>query len=140
MKKKLHFILSLLLVALIAVSAFAGCTDRKDPDRSGENSAPADSTPVGVTFKFQMVDKDENLTEWDITTTETNLAEALLAEELIEGSDGAYGLFVTVVNGVALDEDNAYWELLVDGESSMVGVSSVTIDPAKVYAFKYSTF
>jgi hypothetical protein len=87
-----------------------------------------------------MIDKDEDVTEWEITSDETYLSEALLAEELIEGAVGDFGLFVTSVNGVTIEESNAYWELFVDGESSMLGVSSVEIAEGVTYAFVYSTF
>jgi hypothetical protein len=133
MKKNYRAVLSLFLVVVIAVSTFTGCTDDKNPALNGD-------LPADVTFKFQQVDKDEKLTEWDITTTETNLAEALLAEKLIEGVVGQYGLFVTAVNGVTITEDNAYWELFINGESAMVGVSSVEIVAGATYTFKYSTF
>jgi hypothetical protein len=124
MKKTITLLLIAILVSVV------GCTDGSNPSSQGGE----------ITFKFQMVDKDEQLKEWDITTEEANLAEALLAEELIEGTVGDFGLFVTAVNGITLEESNAYWELFIDGESAMVGVSSVKVEEGVVYAFKYSTF
>jgi hypothetical protein len=103
----------------------------------------ADSTPIHgeeITFRFEVTDKEELTTGWDITTTETMLDAALLGEGLVEGTLGEYGLFVSTVNGVTIEEDNAYWELQIDGEMSMLGVSSVEIDSSRTYAFVYSTF
>ena len=118
-------ILALILVVVLLV----GCGDKQEVITNGQ-----------VQFFFEMVDKDDEVTDWNLTTTETILSAALLNEGLIEGEEGEYGLFVKTVNGVALEEDNAYWELFVDGESSLVGVSSVEVQEGITYAFIYSTF
>lgn len=166
--KTLRFIPALLLVAAIAAAAFTGCSedsnggggesttaaaaqqgDSTTSDDSGNGEPPATQNGEGepqdigegeTVFLFEFTDKAGDTLSWNVHTDDTNLAEALLAVDLIEGTEGDFGLFVTVVNGVEIEEDNAYWELRVDGEMSMVGISSIDIDEDEVYSFVYATF
>lgn len=57
------------------------------------------------------------------------VGDALLDAGMITGSTSEYGLFIESVNGVAADfeKDKTYWALYVDGEYSMVGISSVKV-------------
>jgi len=132
--KRLILLILLVIIAITAIIALTGCTKDKN------TNLQSDTQPTELTFKFEVTYKDGSTDEFDITTAETNLAEALLSEGLVEGDVGQYGLFVTAVNGAAIEDTNAYWELLVDGESSMAGASSVEIEPGITYAFKYATF
>jgi len=118
-----------ILALILVVVLFVGCGDKQETVTGGQ-----------VTFRFEMTDKDGEVTDWSVTTTQTILSDALIEEGLIEGEEGEYGLFVKSVNGVVIEEDNAYWELFVDGESSMIGVSSVEVEQGMTYAFIYSTF
>jgi hypothetical protein len=157
--KKFRNILSLLLVVLIAVSTLTGCNDndtnaqttqpQATTAQEGDTTTPNDTssdTESGTTgevisFTFEMTDKDGETKDWNLTTAETMLDKALIEAELIEGEEGEWGWFVTVVDGVAIEDGaDAYWELQVDGEYSMLGVSSVEIVEGATYAFVYTTF
>ena len=133
MMKNVKLISSLfLMIAVIAVAAFTGCDDNQTTDEP-------------ITFKFEMVDKDENITSWDITATQTNhdgkqvstpsVGEVLREEGIIEEK----GL-INTVNGITLDweTDKAYWEFQVDGVYSMTGVDDTSVKEGVVYAFVYT--
>ncbi len=78
------------------------------------------------TFTLEVILADGSSTEHKLSTDAEFLGEALLAEGLIDGSTSEYGLFVTTVNGVTANSDNQeWWCLTIDGESSMYGVDQV---------------
>ena len=64
--------------------------------------------------------------------------EALLAEGLIEGENGAYGLYVKKVNGIVADYDidKTYWAFYINGEYAMSGVDTTEIVEGATYSFK----
>ena len=129
-RHSIHSMLSVLLcVVLIAALALfaAGCgTDSETPD------------PSAKTFTFVVVDADGNETTQEITTTASTVGEALLAEGLIAGEEGEYGLYVKTVCGTTLDyeKDGKYWAFYIDGEYGLTGVDVTDITPGAVYTFK----
>jgi len=91
-----------------------------------------------VQFAFTVIDKDGNETAFEIHTDKEIVGEALLELELITGEDGAYGLYVKTVNGIAADYDvdQTYWAFYVDGEYATSGVDTTLIEEGKTYTFK----
>ena len=61
-----------------------------------------------------------------IHTDKTNLGDALLEHNLIEGEQSEFGLYVKKVNGMLADYDvdKTYWGFYKGGEMMMVGVSA----------------
>lgn len=88
-------------------------------------------------FIFNVVDAEGVETVFQISTTEDMVGAALMAEGLIEGTDGEWGLMVDTVNGVQLDWDTTgmYWAFYVDGEYSNTGVDVTEIVEGQTYAF-----
>ena len=80
-------------------------------------------------FTLTVTQKDGSSEEFEIRTDKDNVGDALLDAGMITGSTSEYGLFIESVNGVAADfeKDKTYWALYVDGEYSMVGISSVKV-------------
>ena len=72
-----------------------------------------------------------------LSLDKVKLDEALLETGLVEGDNSEYGLYVKKVNGIVADWniDGSWWELFVNGESSMVGVSSVDVEAGAQYGF-----
>jgi len=106
-----------------------------------EGSENADVTVLGegnTVFTFVVTDKDGNETNFEIHTDAKTVGEALLALGLIEGEEGAYGLYVKVVNGITADYDvdGTYWAFYVDGEYATSGVDMTDIVEGSVYSFK----
>lgn len=130
LKKLLSVILCVVLVAAMALFA-TGCTENGKPEETNEPAA-------GVTFTFVAVDLEGVETTYEITTTAATVGEALLAEELIAGEEGQYGLYVKEVAGIPLDwdTDGKYWAFYIDGEMALTGVDSTDVVEGAVYTFK----
>lgn len=132
--KKLFRVVPLLLLALILLAA---CSPTP---ASWENAKYTKDATVGngataVTLK---VTADEKTVTITLHTDKTDLAEALLAEELCAGEEGAFGLYIKYVNGIRADyelDGGYYWNLTVNGEPSMVGASGTPIIGGTVYEF-----
>lgn len=125
------FILSVLSLVLIVAMAltFSACGN----DSNTSNS----ETKVEKTFVFKVVDLDGNEKSFDITTTATTVGEALVAEKLISGTEGDYGLMVDTVNGIRYEyaADGAYWAFYIDGEMAMSGVDTTDVVDGATYSF-----
>lgn len=118
-------ILSLVLAALMLLS-FLACSQ----------AAPAaSSAPEAATKKIKFtVVVDDKSEVFDLVTTEETLGAALLANGLIEGTEGDYGLFVTTVNGrTADDAKQEWWCFTKGGEMMMTGVDSTNIADGDAY-------
>lgn len=91
-----------------------------------------------VKFTFVVVDADGNETDFEIHTDKETVGEALLEQNLIEGEDSDYGLYVKTVNGITADydTDGTYWAFYVNGEYATAGVDSTQVNEGDTYAFK----
>lgn len=86
-----------------------------------------------VTLKVTADSVTVNIT---LLTDEATLADALLAANLCQGETSQYGLMISHVNGIRADYDldgGYWWNLIVNGEASMVGASGVTVTAGDVY-------
>ena len=147
-KNSMSIVLALVLTAAIALTMTA-CDGGQQPTVT--TTAPTvttttvatkpTATKLGVgqaTFTFQVVDKDGNQTDFVIDTDEATVGEALLNLGLIEGEDGAYGLYVKKVNGITADYnvDGTYWAFYVNGEYATGGVDTTAVADGATYQFK----
>lgn len=158
MKNLLSLILSTMLIVAMAFSMTAcGGNDTEKPntenqsggtvqdsqggDVHGGTENQTDTTVLGegtTVFDFVVVDKDGKETKFEIHTDKTTVGEALLELELIEGEEGAYGLYVKKVNGITADYDvdQTYWAFYINGEMAMTGVDATEVEAGAVYSFK----
>lgn len=122
-------ILALVLIVAMALS-FSACGNNDGNTNTGD-------AKVEKTFVFKVVDLDGNEKSFDITTDAKTVGEALVAEKLISGEQGDYGLMVDTVNGIKYEynADGAYWAFYVNGEYAMSGVDTTEIDETAVYSF-----
>lgn len=123
-------LMSLILVVLIAamVLSLAACGSKDEgPANAGTKS-----------FVFEVVDPEGKSETFDIKTDAATVGEALMAEGLVEGEEGPYGLYVKTVNGLTLDyeTDGMYWAFYVNGEYGMSGCELTEIEDGASYAFK----
>ena len=148
LKKALSFILCIVLIAAIALFTI-GCNGNKDLGEGNiDNSSSSQSTVTGkivkgegaTIFDFTAVDKDGKKTEFEIHTDKETVGEALLELGLIEGENGAYGLYVKTVNGQTLDydTDKMYWAFYENGNYAMSGVDTTKIVVGTKYEFRAS--
>ena len=144
LKKALLLLLSVVLIAAIAL--FVGCGNTNTPD---ETEAPASSTSEPVNeatvvgegktqLAFTVTDLDGKETAFTVKTDKKTVGEALLDAKLIAGDNGEYGLYVKTVNGITLDydKDGAYWAFYINGEYATSGVDTTEIDTSAKYSFK----
>lgn len=75
-----------------------------------------------------------------VNTDKENLADALLEHKLVEGEDGAYGLYIKKVNGMLADYDvnQTYWSFQINGEAQMSGVSDAKIQGGESFELVYA--
>lgn len=143
--KTLTRVLSLLLCLLSLSLCFSLVACKLIEPAPADTAAPAgteaDTAPEtnadgmlirgtgAVSFYLTVTDIDETAKTYEIRTNETKLDKALTALGLVSGEESAYGLYIKVVDGITADYDvdQTYWSLLVNGEMSMVGASSVDV-------------
>jgi len=141
----LSLVLCLVLIAAMALITTA-CDNlfKKEesttPQSQESTTAPqATETPAAKkSFTFIVVDGDGKETSFDITSSKKTVGEALLDEGLIEGEDGAYGLYVKKVNGILAEYETTgtYWAFYVNGEYGLTGVDTTDIVDGETYSFK----
>lgn len=126
-------VLCMVLIVAMALSMTA-CTNNSASDDANAGQEQV----VSKSFTFEVVDKDGNIETFDITTDKSTVGEALLAEGLIVGEDGQYGLYVTEVNGIVADYnvDQTYWAFYVDGAYASSGVDTTDVVDGSTYSFK----
>lgn len=117
------------LAALLMLSVImTACGAKDDADIGGQEKS----------FDFTVIYQDGEEESFDIVTDKRTVGEALLEEGLIDGEEGAYGLYVKTVNGVTLDynTDGKYWAFYVDGEYAAAGVDATEIEEGCEYSFR----
>lgn len=155
-KKFLSLILSMMLIVAMAFH-MTGCGNNEAEVQNSQiqtdditntastvqtdEDALADGTVLGegnMVFTFTVTDAEGNETAFEIHTDKTTVGEALLDLGLIAGEEGAYGLYVKMVNGITADYDvdGSYWAFYINDEMAMTGVDSTEIEEGTVYAFK----
>ena len=131
-RTKFTALATLTLVLLLSLTACFGSTYDVWKDAIHTEDATLGEGSTTVTVEVAAADKTVVIT---LKTDETMLGAALLAEELITGEDGPYGLYVKTVNGILADydTDHTYWALYIDGDYAMSGVDTTPIEAGKTY-------
>ena len=135
LKKMLSLFLCLVLIAAMALMATACDLFQKEESTTPqETEQPAQKK----NFTFIVVDKEGKETTFQISTDKATVGEALLEENLIEGEDSTYGLYVKKVNGILADYnvDGTYWAFYINGEYAMSGVDATNVEEGATYSFK----
>ena len=91
-------------------------------------------------FDFTVVDKDGNVSKFEIHTDKDTVGAALLELELIAGEDSQYGLYVKTVNGITADYnvDGTYWAFYINDQYALSGVETTSIKAGETYSFRVS--
>ncbi len=122
-------VLLMILAAVICLS-FVSCNKAEKKDL-WESAVYTENTTLGEGDKtFELtVTADEKKVIFTINTDKDNLEEALVENKLIEGENGAYGLYIKKVNGITADydEDKTFWSLKQDGEPLMTSARGTKI-------------
>lgn len=145
MKRSISVLISIILASVMLLSFTACKQNTNTPTDASETTAAAvevtyaEALGEGKTkFTFTVTDLEGKQTSFIINTDKKTVGEALIENGLIEGEEGAYGLYVKTVNGVTVDydKDGKYWAFYVDGEMSATGVDMTDITENAHYEFK----
>ena len=135
---------STLLVFVILSVAFSlvSCLVPIDVDTVWADAIYTEDTAFGtgaVTVEVEVRVEDKSVT-FTISTDGATLGDALLEHGLIEGENGAYGLYVKRVNGILADYDvdASYWSFYKGGEYLMTGVDGEYITDGAHYEIVYT--
>ena len=138
MKKTLICSISIVMVLLLCL---VSC-NTVDKEGLWEEATYRRDTTVGkgdTTVELKVTAGDDSIVI-TVKTDEKMLGDALLESGIVEGDKEIYGLYVKKVNGIRADYnlDKAYWQLIVNGKSSLVGVDFVEITEGDTYEFVYT--
>ncbi|MBD5098887.1 MAG: DUF4430 domain-containing protein [Clostridiales bacterium] len=88
----------------------------------------------------EVIHKDESTKTFTYDTDEEYLAEVLVAEGLISGDEGEFGLYVKTVDGETADYDvdQSWWALSINGEFAQTGVSATPVYDGDAYTWTYT--
>lgn len=93
------------------------------------------------TVVVEVVHGDGNSREFTCQTDEAYLGALLLAEKLAEGEQGAYGLFITTVDGeTAQDSLRQWWCITKGGERVDTGADTTPIGDGDHFELTMSTY
>ena len=124
-----------LIIAIVAVVAVIGLM-------LGVYFATRPETQQGSkSITVVVVHEDGTEKTFEYRTDAEYLAEVLLAEELVTGSESEYGLTIESVDGVTADwNDNVYWAIYIGDEAATTGASSIPVTDGGVYKLVYEAF
>lgn len=123
-------IIIVVAVVLVLAAAFAVVyTQFKPKTAQGEKQ---------ITVKVVL--EDESVQTYPISTDAEYLGQALKEQNLVEGEEGSFGLFVTTVAGVKADDSKQQWWCLTKGgESVTTGVDQTPIANGETYELTLTT-
>lgn len=128
----------LTFLALVVLLSFASC--KTVPEGLWQDATYTEDTALGEgekTFTLKVTAQEYTAT-LTISSDMDTLGNALADLDLIDGSIGDYGLYITEVNGMTLvyETHGMYWALYENGEYAMSGVDGINIKDGGEYEFK----
>ncbi len=124
-KKNNKGIIALVIVLVLAVAALVVWQVTKSAPQQGGKE---------ITVNIDHLNGDD--TSYNIVTDAEYLRGALEQENLIEGTESEYGLYVLTVDGETADESKQeWWGYSVNGAFAELGVDSQPITDGDVYDF-----
>ena len=144
MKKNLSLVSVMLVISMLLIScSFIGAQGNNDNSQAENqngiwtNALYQNDTEIGEGAKTVQVEvkAGEKSVTFTVHTDKETLGDALLEHNLITGEEGAYGLYVKLVNGIEADydKDGTYWAFYKNGEMMMVGVDGAVIADGEHY-------
>lgn len=92
------------------------------------------------TITVEVVHGDDSTKTFTYETAAEYLGELLLAEGLIQGEQGPYGLYIIQVDGerAVYETDGAYWALYQGGDYASTGVDQTPMADGDVFSLVYT--
>ena len=145
-KNKIKTAIMVFLICISTVVLLESCKHSKEADLQGtiaqQNAVYTQDKTFGNGEKTVMVTviTDDNSVKFTLNTDKNTLGDALKEYELIEGDNGAYGLYVKKVNGIRADydSDKAYLAFFKDGSPLEAGVDSTQINSGDSFEIRYT--
>ncbi len=143
-RRLLTLVVATVLLAAMVLGAASCGTEQGGEETTATGSdavvlTPENTVGEGQTyFVFEVTHPDGSTKGFTVRTDAKTVGEALLANGLIAGEDGPYGLYVKTVDGETLDYDThkKYWAFYENGTMAAKGVDSTEITEGAVYAFR----
>ena len=128
MKNKKLIVAVIALVAVIAVMAGVFAATRPDPIVGGKN----------VTVTVVHGDGSEKVFKY--ATDAEYLGDVIVAEGLVNGEEGPYGLYFDTVDGeqAVWETNQAYWSILIGEEYATVGADGIVLTDGGEYSLVYT--
>ena len=128
MKNKKMIIAIGALVLVIAIMAGVFFATRPEAQSGGKE--------ITVT----VVHADGSSKDFVYKTDAEYLGEVIVAEGLVEGEDGPYGLMINAVDGEAAswEVNQSYWSILIGEEYATLGADSIAIEDGGDYSLVYT--
>lgn len=131
-----------IFLALIMMFSLVSCGKTKVNDALWQNALYTQDTEFGKGNKTVQVEvkTDEYSVTFTVKTDKALLGDALLENNLVDGENGPYGLYIKSVNGIVADYDidQSYWAFYKDGEMMMTGVDGAEIADGEHYELVYT--
>lgn len=131
--KKIIAILAVVLAVVIAamglVYHFYGPQTKLDaPETTTAVQGETQEQKQGTTLTIEVILADGTKKAHEISTNANNLGDALTENELVEGTKGEFGLFITTVDGVKADDaKQQWWCITKGGEMVQTGADTTPI-------------
>lgn len=125
--KKL-IIAAVVVVVLIAVMAVVYVSTRPETSKGAKS------------FTVEVVHSDGTSKTFTYNTDAEYLGEVLLAEGLIAGDAGEFGLYINTVDGedAIYAEDGSYWALYEGEEYAMQGIDKTPVTDGGAFSLVYT--
>lgn len=128
MKKSLKIVIALAVLAALIVGALFLYKAYYPEGTQGDKQ-----------LVVEVIHADGSTKDFTIDTDSENLRGALEQEDLIEGDNSSYGLYVTTVDGERTDESKReWWCFTKDGEMLMTGVDDTMIQDGEHYEITFT--
>lgn len=129
-----------LVTGIVFVSTACDSNTLNNDDESSTEYIAEMLSEIGTgekSFVLNVVYLDGTSDNVIIHTDKTTVGEALSQLNIIDGEQGAYGLYVKSVNGVTADynTDGTYWAFYVNGNYSSKGCELTDIQENTKYSF-----
>ena len=139
MKKITALLLALMLTFTLILLPSCGDDETIDSTAADpwDSATYKENTTLGTgakAFTLQVCAYDKTVS-FTVKTDKETVGAALLALNLVEGEDGAYGLYVKKVNGILADYDvdQTYWAFYINGGYAMSGVDTTNVENGAIY-------
>ena len=141
MRKTLKTI-AVIAAAILALMVFASCAKPVDTDGLWADAIYTEDTTLGEGAKTVKVEvkAGEKSVVFTVKSDEAILGDALIANGIVEGDEGPYGLYVKKVNGIIADYDvdASYWGFYKGGEYMLTGIDMTEFADGESYELVYT--